>query len=48
MWETWLEMHEPGTRRSLREWLVVGENEILMTGNEQEHVPVQKNNGTSF
>ncbi len=21
MWETWQEMHEPGTRRSLREWL---------------------------
>ncbi|MDU4092805.1 MAG: biosynthetic arginine decarboxylase [Pantoea sp.] len=21
MWETWLEMHEPNTRRSLREWL---------------------------
>ncbi|MBF3299636.1 arginine decarboxylase, partial [Leptospira borgpetersenii serovar Ballum] len=20
-WETWQEMHEPGTRRSLREWL---------------------------
>ncbi|TGB92673.1 arginine decarboxylase, partial [Salmonella enterica subsp. enterica serovar Enteritidis] len=21
LWETWQEMHKPGTRRSLREWL---------------------------